>query len=111
MPVETLRTTANLTEVFVPGSRREPWWTVDPETGQPTQVLPALEVEQARARATEADVKVGVLCEAGARLRPLARRALTEGGESGDQARRDLHEAIAWIARGGVEPTPECLDA
>lgn len=69
-----------------------------------TMVCPVAELVEARAqrddRAFDAELKVSVMREAAARLKPLARRALTEPGASGDQARRDLKEAIDWIAKG-----------
>lgn len=51
-------------------------------------------------RVDELDRQIDVIREAACRLRPLARRAITEPGTSGDQARRQLHEAIAWLAKG-----------
>jgi hypothetical protein len=55
----------------------------------------------------EAERRVAVMREGAARLKPLARRALTEGGDSGDQARCDLHAAIAWLGQG-CPPSTTC---
>jgi hypothetical protein len=48
----------------------------------------------------EYERQTALMREAACRLKPLTRRAITEGGQAGDQARRDLHEAIDWLARG-----------
>lgn len=58
------------------------------------------EVADLRRRADELDRQLLVVREGAARLRPLARRAITEPGASGDEARRELHEAIDFLARG-----------
>jgi hypothetical protein len=80
------------------------WWTTDPASGNPVRVLPADAVERAQHEAFDADVKVAVLQECAARLRVIARRAVTESGASGDQARRDLYDAIDHMAHGDLAP-------
>lgn len=84
---------------------RDGWWTIHPESGEPVRVLPAEMVEQARHKAWEHDIKIGVLCEAAARLLVVYRRSAhnwTE--EEAADARRELRDGLQWIARGGVEP-------
>lgn len=74
------------------------------ERGDEVYLHPRVAVAQEafvdRAQLDELDRHLGVMREGACRLKPLARRALTEGGASGDQARRDLHEAIDWLAKG-----------
>jgi hypothetical protein len=105
------------------GSGKWPRWTIKPEPlvaangaeitmglaygpapDEPVEVVPvaALEaLEQTRDEARwAAETKVDVMREGAARLKPLARRAITEPGKSGDDARRDLHEAIEWLRQG-----------
>jgi hypothetical protein len=58
-------------------------------------------LEDAQQRADEAERALAVMREGAARLKPLARRAVTEGGASGDQARADLREAIDHLRELG----------
>lgn len=84
----------------------EPWWTVDPTTGEPIKVLPADEVEAAHVLASDADRKVDVMREAAARLSVIARDVVVE--ESPQRA--ELMDAIDWIRSGCPtdEQTQEC---
>lgn len=78
-----------------------------------TMVCPVAELVMERAARDEkredAERQLMVMREAACRLKPLARRAITEPCASGDQARRDLHDAIDWIAKGcpAVEEVPD----
>jgi hypothetical protein len=84
-----------------------------PAVDEPVEVVPAAllaELEAARdEKRYAAEMQVAIMREGAARLKPLARRAITEPGASGDEARRELGEAISWLAKGA--PTMEVRDA
>lgn len=86
-----------------------------PAPDEPIEVVPASELDAlAESRDElrwEAERQVDVMREAVARLRPLARRAITESGESGDQARRDIYTAIEWIKQGCPLAIEDGIDA
>ena len=79
-----------------------------PAPDEPVEVVPASALAELQRQRDElrfdAELQVSTMRVATLRLKPLARRALTEPGASGDQARRDLHEAIDWIAKGCPKP-------
>lgn len=85
-----------------------------PALDEAIEVVPASElaavIDARDEQRWDAERQVDVMREAVARLRPLARRAITESGESGDQARRDIYTAIEWIRQGCPPSTEDGID-
>lgn len=76
------------------------WWTTHPSSGTSVHVAPYGRVALAEQDASDARIRVAVMQEAAVRLKIIAHRAVTEGGASGDEARRELRDGLAWLAKG-----------